>query len=155
MSERNAVQQAFDQFGKETGFEKKSGSWYRRGDEVISISNLQKSQYGLQYYFNQGFWLRAIDDEKFPKSNRAHIVTRLEDLLPDAEQRIAQLLDLDYELPDEERIDELVTLLRERLRPLIERGSTVAGLRSMVDDGTFSHAGIRGPAQEALAAATA
>jgi hypothetical protein len=153
MSERNAVQRAFDQFGKEAGFEKKSGSWYRRGDEVISISNLQKSQYGLQYYFNQGFWLRVIDDEKFPKSNHAHIVTRLEDLIPDAEQRITQLLDLDYELAEDDRINELVTLLQERLFPLIERGSTVAGLRSMVDEGVFVGAGIRGPAQEALAAA--
>lgn len=40
MSERNAVQQAFDRFGQEAGFEKRSGSWYRRSDEVISIFNL-------------------------------------------------------------------------------------------------------------------
>jgi hypothetical protein len=45
-----------------------------------------------------------------------------------------------------------VTRLRERLLPLIERGSSLADLRSMLDDGTFSHAGIRGPAQETLAA---
>lgn len=153
MSERNAIQRAFDQFGKEAGLEKRSGSWYRRGDEVISISNLQKSQYGPQYYFNQGFWLRELGDEKFPKSNHAHIVTRLEDLLPDAEQRITELLDLEYELPEDARIDELVMLLQERLLPLIERGSTVTGLRSMVDEGVFVGAGIRGPAQEALAAA--
>jgi hypothetical protein len=86
-------------------------------------------------------------------SSPTHIVTRLEGLVPDPEQRIAQLLDLDYELPDDERVDQLVTLLRERLLPLIERGSTVAGLRSMADDATFARAGIRGPAQEALAAA--
>lgn len=153
MSERNAVQRAFDQFGSEAGLEKRSGSWYRRGDEVISISNLQKSQYGPQYYFNQGFWLRELGDERFPKSHHAHIVTRLEDLLPDAEQRITQMLDLEYDLPECERVDELVTLLQGRLLPLIERASTLTGLRSMVDDGLFAGAGIRGPAQEALAAA--
>jgi hypothetical protein len=69
MSGRNAVQQAFDRFGQDAGFEKKSGSWSRAGDEVISISNLQKSQYGPQYFFNQGFWLRELDDERYPKSN--------------------------------------------------------------------------------------
>lgn len=152
MSERNAVQQAFDRFGQDAGFEKKSGSWYRRGDEVVSISNLQKSQYGPQYYFNQGFWLRQLGDERYPKSNQAHIVTRVEDLLPEAEQRIGELLDLDYEMPDEQRIDELLTLLNQRLLPLIERGDSIAGLRSMVDDGKFAGAGIRGPAQEVLAA---
>jgi hypothetical protein len=30
VSERDAVQRAFDQFGKESGFEKRSGSWYSR-----------------------------------------------------------------------------------------------------------------------------
>lgn len=153
MSERDAVQRAFDQFGKEAGFEKKSGSWYGRSDEVVSISNLQKSQYGPQYYFNQAFWLRQLGDERFPKENQSHIRARLGSLLPpeDAE-KLKQLLDLEYELPDEQRVNELVTQLRERLLPLIERGSSVAGLHSMLDDGTFAHAGIRGPAQEVLAA---
>jgi hypothetical protein len=152
MSERNAVQRGFDRFGQEAGFEKKSGSWYRRGDEVIAISNLQKSQYGPQYYFNQGFWLRQLDDEPFPKSNLAHIAARIEDLLPEVEQRIGELLDLEFEMPDEQRVGELAALLKEHLLPLIERGASIAGLRSMVDDGTFVAAGIRGPAQEVLAA---
>src|SRR6476659_6179213 len=46
MAERNAIQRAFDDFA---GFEKKSGSWYRISGEVISVSNLQKSQYGPVY----------------------------------------------------------------------------------------------------------
>jgi hypothetical protein len=75
---------SFDQFGKEAGLEKKSGSWYGRSDEVISISNLQKSQYGPQYYFNQAFWLRQLGDERFPKENKSHIRARLGSLLPPA-----------------------------------------------------------------------
>jgi len=153
MSERDAVQLAFDRFGKEAGFEKKSGSWYRRGDEVIAVSNLQKSQYGPQYYFNQGFWLTQVADERFPKELKCHIRARLGSLLPDASSTVEQLLDLEHEMPDEQRIDELVTLLNDRLLPLIERGSSVAGLRALLDEGTFKAAGIRGPAQEALAAA--
>lgn len=96
MSERNALQRA--SIGS-AGFEKKSGSLYRRGDEVIEISNLQKSQYGPQYYFNQGFWLRELDDEPFPKSNLAHIAARIEDLLPEVEQRVGELLDLSSRCP--------------------------------------------------------
>lgn len=53
-------------------------------------------------------------------------------------------------MPEEQRVDELVALLKEHLLPLIERGGMIAALRSMVDDGTFVAAGIRGPAQEAL-----
>lgn len=103
---------------------------------------------------NQGFWLRALDDERYPKSNRAHIVSRIEDLVPEIEQRVGDLLDLDCEMSDEQRIEELVALLNAHPLPLIERGDSVAGLRSMVDDGTFAGAGIRGPAQQALAAVT-
>ncbi len=73
-------------------------------------------------------------------------------LVPGAEQRIGELLDLECELPEEQRTEELLTLLNERLLPLIERGDSIAGLRSMVDDGTFAGALISVSAQEALAA---
>jgi hypothetical protein len=119
----------------------------------VAVSNLQKSQYGLQYYFNQGFWLRPLGDEPFPKENKSHIRARLGALLPEQSRRVEQLLDLDYEIPDEQRIDELVAMLRDRLLPLIERGNTVAGLRTLLDEGALKAAGIRGPAQEILASA--
>src|SRR6266540_5128131 len=104
MSERNVVQQAFDRFGREARFEKKSGFWYRHSEEVIAVSNLQKSQYGPNYYFNQGFWLRQLGDERYPKVNQCHVQARLEDLLPESERRIGDLLNLEYEMADEERI---------------------------------------------------
>jgi len=151
MSERNIIQQAFDEFGREAGFEKKSGSWYRRGDEVIAVSNLQKSQYGPRYFFNQGFWLCELDDERYPKPNRLHVQARLEGLLPAAEERIGELLDLTFEMDDDERSRELRALLDRELLPLIERGCTIDGLRSMLADGTLRRAGIRGPAQPLLA----
>jgi hypothetical protein len=151
MSERNAVQQAYDRFGQENGFEKKSGSWYRQGEEAIGTVNLQKSQYGPQYYLNVGFWLRELGDERHPKLTDWHISARIEDLVPEVEERIGQLLDLEHPMPDDERSTELVALLNDRLLPLLERGSTVAGLRSMRADETFIAAVIRVPAQELLA----
>jgi hypothetical protein len=54
-------------------------------------------------------------------------------LLPDVEQRVRELLDLDCDTPDEQRINELSPSFNERL-PLIERGYALAGLRSMVDE---------------------
>jgi hypothetical protein len=154
MSERNVIQRAFDEFGRDAGAEKKSGSWYRRSDEIIAVSNLQKSQYGPRYYVNQGFWLRELDDERYPKPNKLHVQMRLEGLLPAAEERINELLDLECEMSDEQRVSELRALFDEELLPLIERASTVDGLRSMLADGTLRRAGIRGPAQKVLAVAS-
>ncbi|MEY2430377.1 MAG: hypothetical protein QOC92_102 [Acidimicrobiaceae bacterium] len=150
MSQRNAVL-AFDRFGREAGFEKKGGSWYRCSDEVVAVSNLQKSQYGPQYYWNQGFWLRELGGEDYPKVNRCHIFARLEDLLPDVEGSLRNLLDLEYELDADARIEELSSLLRARLLPLIDRASSLAGVCALLGEGVFARAAIMGPAQEALA----
>jgi len=68
-AERNEVQVEFDAFGKAAEMTKHSGSWYRTGDDVITVLNLQKSQYSLRYYVNVGWWLRALGDAKFPKEN--------------------------------------------------------------------------------------
>jgi hypothetical protein len=154
MTERNAVQQAFDSFGSESGFEKKSSSWYHQGDDVTAVSNLQKSQYGPQYYFNQGFWLRSLGNEPFPNENKCHIRARLESLVPEETMAIHHLLDLAFEMPDQQRTEELTALLTHRLLPLIQRGSTVVGLRSLFDEGAFKGAGVRGPALRLLGVET-
>jgi Domain of unknown function (DUF4304) len=149
MSERNAIQQAYDDWGRLSGFEKKSGSWYLVGDEVISVSNLQKSQYGPSYYVNQAFWLRQLGGERYPKDNKCHIRLRLGSLLGDSSARLDQLLNLDYPVAD--RIDELTAILDGNLLPVIERGRSLVGLRALLDEGVFKSAGIRGPAQQLLA----
>lgn len=151
MRERNAIQWAFDAWGKASGFEKKSGSWYFVSDEVISVSNLQKSQYGPSYYVNQAFWLRQLGDERYPKHNRCHIQLRLGSLLGEGSARLNQLLDLDHTMAESDRIESLTALLDEHLLPVIQRAKSVSGLRVLADQGAFKAAGIRGPAQHVLA----
>src|SRR5215217_2212835 len=108
---RNAVQRGFDQFGKQAGAEKKSGGWYWRSDDVVAVVDLQKSQYGAQYYVNVAFWLRALGNEPFPKSWKSHLQVRLGSL-PDVDPEAAErLFDLEHELPDEQRADAIAALL--------------------------------------------
>jgi hypothetical protein len=153
MSERNAVQRAFDDWGRASGFEKKSGSWYCADAEVISVSNLQKSQYGPSYYVNQGFWLRQLGDERHPKDARCHIRLRLGSLLAATSAHLDQLLNLDHAMADADRYDALTLVLKEQLLPVIDRGLSLTGLRALVDEGVLRAAGIRGPALQVLAVA--
>ncbi|MFD2423652.1 DUF4304 domain-containing protein [Ralstonia solanacearum] len=44
----------------EAGFKKKSDSWYLGNDEVVILVNIQKSQYGYQYYVNCGISVRSL-----------------------------------------------------------------------------------------------
>jgi hypothetical protein len=133
MRERNAVQRAFDQFGRDAGLEKKSGSWYKRSDEVIAVSNLQRSDYSPRYYINQGFWLQQLGMERFPKYDNCHVWCRLEQLLPASHRRSEELLDLEYAVGDDERLSELVTLLQDGIVPLIEQASSVALCHGWID----------------------
>jgi len=153
VSERNAVQRAFDGFGRDAGCEKMSGSWYRRRDEVVAVLNLQKSQYAPRYYLDLGFWLVEVADERYPQPHKCHVRMRVEDLLPAAETRINDLLDLRCDMSDEERLTELLALLDRELLPLLERAGSVAGLRGMLAAGMLKRAGITGPAQRVLAPA--
>ena len=57
MSKRNVIQRCVDEFAEGLGMVKKSGSWYRHTDGVITILNLQKSQYAPSYYVKIAFWL--------------------------------------------------------------------------------------------------
>jgi len=112
VSIRNIIQTTFDDFAKESGFSKKSGSRYLRNDETLVVLNLQKSQYGLQYYVNIGLWLLALRAAEYPKEHHCPIRTRLTRLVPTAtEARLALLLDLEALFDEGARSKEFLDLL--------------------------------------------
>jgi hypothetical protein len=143
---RNAVQKAFDRFGRAAGFEKKSGAWYRRCDEVVAVVDLQKSQYGPQYYVNAAFWLRALGEEQYPKTWKSHVQVRLGALLtPELAERAKRLLDLDQEIPDEQRTEELAELLSESVVPVLKRGCSLVARAGGHPPQGQPHRGLWGP----------
>jgi hypothetical protein len=150
MSDRNAVQVAFDTFGHASGFTKRSGSWYRSSDEVIMVVNLQKSQYSTKYYVNVAFWLRALGDDQFPKEQRCHVRLRLERAAPEQQAELEQLLDLEREVLAEARRDRLLAVLHDSLDPVLREAVSVAGLRRLIDAGLFAAAAVTAPAQDLL-----
>lgn len=152
MSDQNVIQATFDEFAKSAGCSKKSGSWYARSPETIVVLNLQKSQYGPQYYVNVAIWLRALGDVEAPKQNKCHIRTRLTRLVPpDDEKRLAALLDLDNGVDDSSRRDELLAVLQGHLLTVLKASSTIGGLRSGEGRQLVLKSLVTGPAQQLLA----
>lgn len=145
MNGSNSVQELFDDFGRGAGLEKRSGSWYHRSSDVIAVSNLQKSQYAHKYYWNQGFWLLPLGESKFPAENKCHIRIRLGSLFPDVAETLDALLDLDQAVND--RTTRLHQILEQRLLPVIKRGATIGGLKSLLDEGAFNAGGVSAAAQ--------
>jgi hypothetical protein len=152
MSERNEIQREFDAFGQALGMSKHSGSWYRTRDDVTTVLNLQKSDYGPSYYINIAFWLRALGESRFPKDRECHLRIRLEHLVSDRRAELAELLDLKSEIPDGERGRRLRELLMTRLKPILDGISSVDDLREMRRRGLLTNAAIRGPALRLLEA---
>ena len=75
---------------KEHGFKKTNLTWRKETSETILVFNIQKSQWGPEFYINLGIYLKALGVEKKPPEYHCHVQSRLdhdhrstEDLLKD------------------------------------------------------------------------
>lgn len=93
------------------GFKKKGNYWVANSNEIAKMVNLQRSQFGNYFYINYGYILNSV-----PLSGlMMHIYKRVASLDKDENLRIDKLLDLENNIPDESRIQELKKLLFEKL----------------------------------------
>jgi hypothetical protein len=85
------------------GFEKRKSTWFRHHPETVLVVDLQKSDYGGQFYVNLGIGLRALGLSEWPREEHCHIRVRLERVLSraDTENRAFDLED--RSLPDDIR----------------------------------------------------
>lgn len=151
MSTPNVLQATFDDFAKAAGFTKKSGTWCRRQSETIAVLELQKSQCGAQYYVNVALWLLALGEANCPKEHTCHLRSRLDELLPEHEDQLKIVLNLDNRiLTEEARRAKFESILNGQLLALIDRSTTLDGVRELLSD---SHLGlflVTGSAQRVL-----
>lgn len=93
------------------GFKRKGNNWVSNGPQVNRIVNLQKSQFGNSFYINYGYILNSL-----PLNNwKTHIENRLGFYDKDRNKRVMVLLNLDNEIPSEERLRELKECINERI----------------------------------------
>jgi len=130
MSAQNALARTLDSVATYAGFSKKSGAWYLRQAQTIGIIELQKSQYGPEYYVNVALWLLALGDSQFPREHKCHIRTRLDQLFPEQEARLKQILDLDCPMDEAAREAQFRAILENHLLPVLAACSTLGGLKS-------------------------
>lgn len=110
--------------------------------------NLHKSQYDTRYYVNVAFWLLPLGGAETPKENECHVRSRLAQLVPyELEERVNELFDLDSPMDDATHRDELLTMLRRQLLPLMDSSTTVERLRSGDGQRLIERSLVTGPAQ--------
>ena len=143
-TDTNPIKTAFDDALKEAGFHKKSGTWYLEKEEVILVANLQKSQWGQQYYINLAIWLKRLEKNKFPKENECHIRLRAHSLSANDDEFFDIALDLEEKtLTPEVRYEKIRSILSENVIPFLYRCGSVREIKEEFQKGHLSNAMIR------------
>lgn len=150
MKFRTPIHEALERFGRTTGCEKRHGAWLRTGTEVITVTSLDKSPYGPEYYIDQGFWPRSLSDGPPKRAYGCAIYNRAGGIIPQFSRRLDELLDLEQPIPDDERVTELVALLTKRLLPVLDEARSIDGLRNLVVSGPLRNSLITADGFEAL-----
>lgn len=118
----------------ERGFRKKGQSWYLKVNDVLQIVNLQKSQYGNQFYINFGVFLGKAEIEDKVKSNACHVQFRFNSVASVSENEKASLaLDLDSSMSFEDRL-QIISVLIEKSLALFSEFNSKAGLREKLKE---------------------
>ena len=132
------IRKAFEIPLRESGFRKKSGSWYLDRDEAILVANLQKSQFSRAYYVNLAVWLKRFGEKDSPKEHLCHIRVRLTSLVDD---RLSKALDSEDEsISEDERREVIESTVRTKAIPFLEGLSTLDGVKTMVQKGHLTKA---------------
>ena len=102
---------------KPLGYGKRGATWHRERDDVISVVNLQKSQWGDDLYLNVGVYLKEAGPERRPPESLCHVRTRLTSLTGSTMPTTPSAL---------------ATEVAQVVVPWLERAGTRAGLRTFL-----------------------
>lgn len=116
-------------------FKKQGKTWRHDADECVCLLNLQKSQWGAQFYINLGVFVRRLEPQVAnPKEHQCHLRVRLTDLVPDNAE-FEQYLNFENEISEEQRIEEIMRSIRNYAVPWLKSVETVDGIRKAVVTG--------------------
>ena len=123
---------------KSRGFRKTGPNWHRDLDSMIQVLNIQKSQWGDQFYINLGIYLKDLGNEAHPTEYRCHVRARAERFLDGEEfSDFHRLLNFDEPVPLADRYKELKRLIAKSALAWLDANSTKEALaRSLESSGT-------------------
>ncbi|UKB82563.1 DUF4304 domain-containing protein [Chryseobacterium sp. MEBOG06] len=96
---------------KPLGYKKKGNYWIKNREEVNTMVNLQKSQYGNYLYINYGYILNSIPLDGL----MMHIYKRVATTDKVENKLIHDLLNFEFDISDSDREEELKRILNQYL----------------------------------------
>lgn len=92
------------------GFKRKGNNWVLNSDELSKLINLQKSNYSNAFYINYGYIIKGLE-----LTTTTHVENRLASTNKEEQKRITDLLDLETEIPTDQRLAELKKLITDKI----------------------------------------
>ena len=131
-----------DKFLSETlaavGFRQRKHAWYKANEDTITLVDLQKSEWGGQYYINLGVYLRDLGKASSPSEHQCHIRVRLSSIVGDDRQAIEEALDLERTgISSEHRTRVLGRALKDTAVPFLADRSALPRLRELFTQGAL------------------
>ncbi len=129
----------------------RASTWHKSLPDSILVVDLQKSQYGLQYYLNLGIWLKQLGEAQAPKEHQCHIRLRATALPAKGAKLLEQALDLeDMSISPEQREKVLVEYIQKEVLPFMEVTGTVEGASTALAGDKLKRAMVHKKAKELL-----
>lgn len=117
---------------KPCGFRKKGSNWYLNTDDCVRMINLQKSEWGGQYYLNTAILVTSLDKEQNPLEYKCHIRVRADFLVPDKAE-LSKVLDLEnHSVPSKKRAEFIAGIISDYLIPFLLSLGTLDSIKEAV-----------------------
>lgn len=118
-----------------TGFARFGKTWIRHNQEITGALNLQKSNFGFQYYFNLAFNISKLSSGDVTKVEQFHVWLRADYLSNFDGPTIAELLNFESsDMPVDKRFNEIRVFLQSRVVSFLNTGMELDGLRKIAAD---------------------
>lgn len=122
----------------EKEFVRKASSWYLNESGSIKVVNLQKSNHSNLNYLNLSIYIKNIgegDDELFPKENKCHIRTRLNNKIINEQKDYSYLFDFENTKISQELLEnEIKECININILPQLELINSKEGILKIADE---------------------
>ena len=151
MTNSTVLSDALSRVLARAGFQARGDTWYRDAHVGLQAVELQKSEWGDQYYLNVGVYVRDLGKVRWPKTYQCHLNVRADVIDVRQQDLWREVLDLESQLDANGRGEELQALLTSQVLPLLDSLRTAEGIRDAYLKGALSHAAVMLTLKQALA----
>jgi len=123
----------FGEIAKKHKLESAYGAYFKIFDEIIVVLELQKSNFGNYYYLNIKFFVQGAWGNSFFKSKALAKREMAQVFVRPSEEQL-KLFDLDNEIEDELRKEEIEKLFTEFINPIINSAENRKGILKLYDE---------------------